>query len=202
MIHFTTHNSIHIYSVRLEVSAPGCRVCCSLTVKVVPGAVVVMGMLLLLLTTTISLSMFVACQCHFLQPTSRRLTIPTVGFLQRCKAQCMFEPGEDPAWFRYDKAHCTANFSLLSAPVLFAVLRRVTGKSLRNKPRTISALVSHFLSVRSEYASWVQRMHSGSSNQLYGSMRIVVLSCRCDNLPAVLNFSVVDDSNEESNWRQ
>ena len=120
----------------------------------------------------------------------------------RCKAQCVIEPDGDPAWFRYDKAHCTANLSLLSAPILFAALRRVTGKSLRNKPRTVSALVSHFLSVRSEYASLVQRMRSGSSNQLYGSMHIVVLSCRCDNLPAVLNFSVVDDSNEESNWRQ
>jgi len=41
----------------------------------------------------------------------------------------------------------------LSAPVLSSALRRVTGKSFRTKTSAVYALVSHFLSVRSEYAS-------------------------------------------------
>ena len=42
--------------------------------------------------------------------------------------------------------------NLLLAPVLTATLRRVIDRTLRNKARTVSALVSHFLSVCSEYA--------------------------------------------------
>ena len=64
----------------------------------------------------------------------------------------MFEVQGDPAWFCYEEAHYTANLNSLPAPVLTAALRRVIGRSLSNKARTVSALVSHFLSVRSEYA--------------------------------------------------
>jgi len=63
----------------------------------------------------------------------------------------MFEVQGDPAWFCYEEAHYTANSNSLLALVLIAALRRVIGRSLSNKARTVSALVSHFLPVCSEY---------------------------------------------------
>jgi len=131
------------------------------------------GMLPLLLTTSVSLLMFVAYRSHFLQRTSRLLTILIVGSLHVAK-QCVFERVGDPAWFCYNEAHYTANLCSLPAPVLSLALRRVTGKSLRTKTSAVYALISHFLSVRSEYLhlmisdSWRSRSRSLSLRGVSG----------------------------------
>ena len=130
MIHFTTRNSIRIYSVPLEVSAA------TVTFNHEHLCVDVRGVSISFSTAYFEVADYSHCR-----------------IFARCKAQCVFERDGDPAWFCYNEAHYTANLCSLSTPVRSSALRRVTGKSLHTKTSAVYSLVSHFLSVRLDYAS-------------------------------------------------